>query len=674
MSLELQEFTLQIADQPRRIGLLELTTTSPDSPFVLHHQNLQELLDLCNTLQETRQNAPELLVLRGQGTVFCAGADLNYADQITSPLAAQDFAQAGQDALQALQNLPIPTVAWLNGSALGGGLELALHCTLRLANDLPRTTLGLPEVALGLIPGWGGAHLLPGLVGLKAATDLMFDRALAGARGWNVKEALNYGLLDSVVPCGTALSEVVAWAFEQRSAGAATTHNRNVDTGGIAQEPWSQTVARLRHRAERISPSTPAALELVEHLEGQQTHLDGPSKLDAWARKDQVERLTRLITGAQFARARYAMQVTGQVKAPRGAHTSIQKVGVVGAGLMAAQIVALTVSKLRLPVVMMDLDEQRVRAGAQRVEELMTKTSSGEVGSLAELVFTTTSVEDFADCDLVIEAVTEVLEVKQQIFEQLERVLSPEAVLASNTSALSLTAMASQLQYPGRVVGLHFFNPVVRMPLVEVVRQELSSDDTVVQAMSFAHALGKSAVVCADRPGFIVNRLLLLLLSRVLRACEQGTDLESANAALDSLNLPMRPLELLDLVGPAVAQHVLVTLHRELGERFALSPGLAEIVKQAIPLTLRQPDGQANQVNPQAAALFGSQTTSPGPMPQPEILQDVLTHLAGEVQLMLHDGAALRLGNLDAALILGAGWPLALGGLSPYLEHTGHLA
>ncbi|HLS16104.1 MAG TPA: 3-hydroxyacyl-CoA dehydrogenase family protein, partial [Beutenbergiaceae bacterium] len=393
--------------------------------------------------------------------------------------------------------------------------------------------------------------------------------------------------------------------------------------------------------------------------------------------------LADLILSPEFAAGVYAFDLTTRrAKQPVGAPEAelarpVRSVGIAGAGLMASQLALLIARRMKVPVMMRDLDEQRAAKGLSfvttQVEELLEsgRISTDEANRLRSLVTVTTELDDLADRDLVIEAVFEELSIKRQVFAELEAVLSPETVLATNTSALSVSAMAASLTYPQRVVGLHFFNPVAQMPLVEVVRAEHTDDATYATAFAVAKATRKSAIAVADAPGFVVNRLLVRLLGEVLGSLEEGTPVEVADAALRPLGLPMGPFQLLQLVGPAVAEHVLDTLREKLGDRYPTSPGLRRMVaEQAAFVRAEGRPGPASPVDPSIEQFFGSRARDGTAQSAADLLGRVRDALAQEVDLMLTERVVSAKEDIDLAMILGAGWPFHLGGITPYLDRT----
>jgi 3-hydroxyacyl-CoA dehydrogenase len=344
-----------------------------------------------------------------------------------------------------------------------------------------------------------------------------------------------------------------------------------------------------------------------------------------------------------------------QVGRPDVEPRAIGKVGIAGAGLMASQLATLLLRRLQVPVALRDLDEQTVSRAIESIrDELASAASRGRIPqetavALASLVSGSTEWKAFADCDLVIEAVFEEIGVKRQVFGELEEVISPECVLATNTSALSVTEMAAALQHPERVVGLHFFNPVAMMPLVEIVRTPETDGATLATAFEVALKLRKRPVLVNDAPGFVVNRLLTRMMTVSLGAIENGNSVEEADEALLRMGLPMAPSVLLQMVGPRVANHVLRTLNEAYPDRFPLSPTL---------------ENYAN--GKMEVAKQGTQ-----PQSSDEILEAAREALADETRHLLDEGVVASAKDVDTALLLGAGFPFFLGGITKHLDQTG---
>jgi 3-hydroxyacyl-CoA dehydrogenase len=333
----------------------------------------------------------------------------------------------------------------------------------------------------------------------------------------------------------------------------------------------------------------------------------------------------------------------------------------------------LFVRRLQVPVVITDLDQSRVDKGLEyirgEIDALLQKEriSADEANRLRALVTGTTNKADFADCDWVIEAVFEELGVKQQVFAEIEQYISPDAVLATNTSSLSVTAIGAELAHPERLVGFHFFNPVAVMPLIEVVKTEVTSDEVLSTAMVTAAALKKNAVITADTPGFVVNRVLAKVLGEAMHAVDTGTPFETVDKAIAPLGLPMSAFELLELVGLKVGAHVLDTHHAAFPERFYRSENLHKLAEHGR-IFDRDGKGKIKGVDKQAEKIVRGGTS---PMTEAEILRRLEDGLADEIHRMLEDGVVEAAEDIDLCMILGAGWPFQMGGATPYLDRTG---
>jgi 3-hydroxyacyl-CoA dehydrogenase len=399
---------------------------------------------------------------------------------------------------------------------------------------------------------------------------------------------------------------------------------------------------------------------------------------EAYAAED--EALADLIMTPELRASLYAFDlVQKRARKPAGAPDAtlarpVTKVGIVGAGLMASQLALLVLRRLQLPVVITDLDQERVDKGlghvAAEIDRLLGKQriSPDEANRLRALISGTTELIDFADCDFVIEAVFEEMSIKKQVFADLEKHVSGNCVLASNTSSLSVAQMAADLDHPERVVGFHFFNPVAVLPLVEIVRGPAIDDETLATAFAIAKTLKKNAVLVKDARGFVVNRLLLRLMAEIFSAVDEGTPVEVADAALRPLGMPMSPYVLLQLVGPAVALHVVENLHAAFGDRYPVSPNLRALVASGRPGIYDWTPNGDPYVSDETARLFkvGNQ-----PSTAEQVRQRALNALAEEIGLMLADGVVAAPMDIDLCLILGAGWPFHLGGITPYLDREG---
>jgi len=645
-------------------------------PTTLGPQGMAELTATLTAVRE-RVAAGEVaaVAVTGKPYFLAAGADLTQVSAVPDRDAALALGRNGHAAYELLHTMGVPTFAFVNGIALGGGLELALNCDYRtVASDV--RALALPETGLGLVPGWGGAYIVPRLVGIEKALDVILTRPAAN-KPFAAVEATTIGLTDVVLDPADFLEESIRWAARVVT-GETVVERRELDPA----ELWDGAVAAARQRLDAvINRSRPAPYRALDLVAAART----ATREEAFAAED--EALADLIMTDEMRASVYAFGLVSGGKKPVGAPDRslaqpVTRVGIVGAGLMAAQIAMLFAQRLGVPVVMRDLDQERVDKGLAAVRssvERLTSTGRMSESAAARLlgsIHGTTELTEFASCDLVIEAVTEILDLKKKVFAELETVISPTTILATNTSALSVSAMAADLQHPERVVGLHFFNPVAAMPLVEVVQAEQTSLEALATGFAVATKLRKTAVLVADRPGFVVNRLLVLLLGVIVDAVEHGTPVEVADRALRPLGLPMPPFELFDLVGPAVGLHVLTSLREELGDRFPRSPGLEKLVAEGTSVVLpAKAKGLPKPVDPAIQAVFDGAREAPvdsTPLDEAGVLDSVLTALTVEVGHMLEEGVVATPQQIDLCMILGAGWGFHLGGITPYLDRTGY--
>lgn len=659
---------------PGNAGTLALITLDNGKdhtkPTTLGVQGMRNIHDAVNTARTRASNGEIVAVaITGKPYVFAAGADLKGVSLVATHDEARALGTNGHNTLRILGEMTVPTFAFINGAALGGGLEVALNCTHRtLSTDV--NALALPETGLGLIPGWGGTYLLPRLVGIEHAISIIIDHP-ARNRRLRAKEAHTLGLVDVLLEPADFLEQSLAWAA-QVITGDITVSRRPLDNDEQWAAALSRGFAQLDATVNHARPAPYRALELLAL---------GPhiSRDEGFTAEDDA--LADLIMTDEFRASIYAFHAVNAAKRPKGAPDSahavpLTGVGIVGAGLMAAQIAVTIAQRVDAPIIMRDLDEEKVAHGMEHVHSTLDKLvqqgrlSEQRARTIGQRVTGTTDITQFTSCSLIIEAVTEIMSVKKQVFAELEHIVSPQTIFATNTSALSITQMSAHLKHPERVVGIHFFNPVAKMPLVEVISTPTTSKEALATAFALVKDLRKTAILAHDRPGFIVNRLLVLLMGTVIKAVEQGTDLHVADQALTPLGLPMPPFALFDLVGPAVGLHVLTSLREELGDRFARSPGLERIVADGTRVVDNDPSRLGPpHVSDRLTTYFGG---GDHPRHEQEVLDLVLTALTKEIGMMLDEGVAQDATDIDVAMILGAGWPFALGGITPYLDRTGY--
>lgn len=602
----------------------------------------------------------------GKPFILAAGADLTSIAG-GGPDAVRVVAELGHAVFRKLQDGGKTSFGFINGLALGGGLEVALHCDYRTVMD-SAPALGLPEVMLGLVPGWGGAYLVPNLVGADKAVTVILENPLNNGKTLGGQAAFELGLADAVFSGADYLEQSLLWAASVLT-GATVVERPEVDRG----DAWTSAVERGRMIAlGRTGGASPAAAKAVDLIEAART----ATRDEGFAAEDDA--LEAMSRTPELIASLYAFDlVQKRAKRPAGAPDRslarpVTKVGIVGAGLMASQLALLFVRRLEVPVVLTDLDQERVDKGVgyvhAEIDKLLAKGRINQDKANRHRALVSGTVDkttSFADADFVIEAVFEEMSVKKSVFADVEKVVSPECVLATNTSSLSITEMAADLEHPERVVGFHFFNPVAVMPLLEIVKGERTSDETLATAFSTGKALKKTTILVNDSPSFIVNRLLGRFMSEVSRIVDAGTPIQTVDGAFAGV-APMPPFTLMALVGPAIALHNTETLAGAFPDRFYVSPALQRVV-EARKSSYFLPDGT---LDPEVETLL-EQPSSPEVLEPAEVRTRVLTGLAEEVRIMLDEGVVVAAEDLDLAMITGAGFSFWNGGLTMLLEREG---
>jgi 3-hydroxyacyl-CoA dehydrogenase/enoyl-CoA hydratase/carnithine racemase len=585
-------------------------------------------------------------VVTGKPFVFAAGADIGQFPNVTPEL-AREGSRAGHKLFGRLRNLPFPTLAAINGACLGGGVEIPLHCDFRTISSAVRH-FACPEVFLGIFPAWGGTQLVPRLVGAKSAAAFVVENPLRQNRMLKAAEAFDLGFADALLEPVEFLDDSIAFLLERIETGMQPRPDADLsDIGEVLRKARS----RVDDQVHGASPAPYVALDLIEGAATWTLEEGYRAEEDAIAKLLPSPTAQASIYAFNLVERRAKKGVGIPEVPPRG----VQKVGIVGAGLMASQIATLFLRRLEVPIVLRDLDQEIVdRALASVRDDLAEQVAKGRYDEgkarfLGSLVSGSTSYDDFAGCDLVLEAVFERMDVKKEVFAELEAVVDEECVLATNTSSLSVMEMGSDLEHPERLAGVHFFNPVGLMPLVELIRTPETDDVTLSTAWAVTRKLGKRGVLVKDAPGFVVNRVLTRMTRVLFDALEHGNTTEETDEALLRLGMPMAPSVLLMMVGPRVANHVLETMHEAYPDRYPISPGLAALAegRDEIPVVEERPRSVE------------------------EITEAALEAMADEIRHLLEEGVVAEAADVDTCLLLGAGFPFFLGGITKHLDQTG---
>ena len=628
------------------------------------------LAALSNAIDEAQKSDAVAIAVTGKPFIFAAGADLSAMSFLKDKSQAIAIGDLGHDVFLKLHESKKPTFAFINGLALGGGLEVGLNCHYRTLASTAFT--GLPECFLGLVPGWGGATLLPKLVGPENAVQVIIVNALNNNTMMKSKDALSLGVVDAVFEPSDFLENSVKFAANVLSGkNKIERKDFSKDSAGFEKAIATGKAAVAKKYSGAQIPSPLAALDLIKAAQSN-------SVRDGFAAETKV--LADLVMSDSLRASLYSFNLIQKKRkkvegAPKPALArKVTKVGVVGAGLMASQLALLMLRNLKVPVVVTDIDQERVDKGLtwikSEIQKLVDKKRLGSEAATRLLSNISGSVDKkvFANCDFIIEAIFEELALKQKLFKELEAIITPECVLATNTSSLSVEAMSEGLKNPERVVGFHFFNPVAVMPLLEVARTTKTDDATTATAINVGKELKKTMVIVKDAPAFVVNRLLTRFMGEVTDAIDEGTPYEVADAAMAPLGFPMSSLELLGLVGPGVALHVSETLNKNLGPRYKVSPTMQRFVKDGVKTFYVKDANGLNTVNPAAlAALEKGNSASTAE----QVRKRALEALATEAKMMLDEGVVATPQEIDICMLLGSGWPMHLGGILPYLDREG---
>ena len=674
-----EALSLEIDDR----GIGRLTFDDPESSVnVLRTPVLEALEEAVSELERRAASGGLALVLvrSGKEDNFIAGVDVEEIAGLESPEEAREKTRLGQRIYQRLADLPVPSVAAVRGTCLGGGTELALACDHRIVSDAAATKIGLPEVKLGILPAFGGCTRLPRLCGIQNALGMILTGSAARAR-----KAGRIGLADRVVVDGRFEAEVEDFvqAVRARNVGAAGYDKSLVDRL-LEDNPlgrailFSQARKRTRARAGDHYPAPIRALEVIEA--GYPRSVEESLELEA-------EALAELAMTPESKNLIRVFQLTRSVKKALPEETrerarDVEKVGVLGAGTMGGEIAEVVASK-DVPVVLKDIEQEPLDEAMRHARSLFDKAVRKDVfdesaaGRKFALITPTLNYDAFADVDLVVEAVVERMDVKQQVLRDVEESAGGNCVFLTNTSSLSVDELASAATRPERVGGLHFFNPAHKMPLVEVVRGDATSEETLATAFRFAVDIGKNPVVVADSPGFLVNRLLSPYLNEAVRLVDEGHGVEAVDRALEDFGMPMGPCRLLDEIGLDVAGHARETMEEAFGERMSAPPVVDDLAeggalgKKNGRGFYRYENGDAAEVNPEFLRKLEGRRGPDRETDPDEVRRRCLYLMVNEAAMALEEEIVREADHVDAAMILGTGVPPFRGGLLRWADQEG---
>ncbi|MEP6689532.1 MAG: fatty acid oxidation complex subunit alpha FadJ [Gemmatimonadaceae bacterium] len=663
-------------------GIAVVTIDMPGSVNKLNADIGTQVMALWDQLDH--DNAVRGIVLMsGKPDSFIVGADIEQFVGLTDARQFEKLSRDGQRIVDRFSKSRAPVVTAIHGACLGGGLEAALASAYRIATDHPKTVLALPETQLGLIPGAGGTQRLPRVVGLRNALDMILS-----AKNVRAKKALQIGLIDEMVH-PAILREVAIARAKSLATGAIKRERARASHGAsdlvLEDNPVGRAVIFREARAKALAqtrgnyPAIPAAIDAVKagFDHGLEPGLAEEARLFGEMAATEVSRQLIFIFFATTA-LKKDTGVDGGGPAPR----DVDKIAVLGAGFMGAGIAAVAAMQ-DLPVRLKDAEYKRVGAGIKGVSDVLRERlkkrqiTKRQYEDQMMLVGGTIDYSGFGNADVAIEAVFEELGVKHKVLRETEAVMRPDAIFASNTSTIPIGKIAEASSRPDHVIGMHFFSPVHKMPLLEVIRAPKTSDETVATIVALGKKLGKTTIVVNDAPGFYVNRILSPYVNEAGRLLDEGVAIEAIDKALVAFGFPVGPITLIDEVGLDIAGHSGATMFEAFGDRMAPPDSVRRVIesgrlgrKNKNGFYLYDDEGKKGGVDESVYAVIAA-TTERREMPAQEIIQRCVMAMVNEAARCLEDGILRQPRDGDIGAVFGIGFPPFRGGPFRYLDTMG---
>ena len=661
------------------IGIL--TFDLPDEKVnKFNTKTMQELSDQIEQLKQM-QDIKCLLFMSKKPGIFIAGADINEIEQITDENIGYEVGRKGQNVFAELGKLPFPTVAVIDGASMGGGTELALNCTYRIATDSKKTKIGLPEVNLGLLPGWSGTTRLPRMLGLQRALDIILT-----GRHMDAKRAYRSGVVDKIIAAEWIQDKAIEFAKEVIAGNTKKYIKRRKPRGLInfiiEKTPFGRKIVFSKAEKmvmQKTGGQYPAPLMVLDTIKSSR------SKSINKALEIEARALGKLIASNISKNLVKIYFWTEQIKKENGTANRelkglpINKAAVLGAGVMGGGIAQLFASK-EIPIRVKDINNEAVAKAYQQAVHVLTgqlkrrKINKLEMMQVMNRISGTIDYSGFKHNDLVIEAIVEDIEIKKSVLSELEKHIGDNAIIATNTSSLNVDDMAEALKIKERFVGLHFFNPVHRMPLVEVVRGKHSSDEAIATVFNLSKKLGKTPIVVNDGPGFLVNRLLLPYMVEAISLLEAGHSMQKIDNVMIKFGMPMGPIELFDEVGIDVAAKVAKILQKTMADRMAESDLLPKLLE----------DGRFGKKSKKGFYIYTTGKKANDPriekliavkdktyLSDDQLVQRMIYPMINEAARCLDEGIAQSARDVDIGMIFGTGFAPFRGGLLRYAESEG---
>lgn len=607
---------------------------------------------------------------------FIAGADINMIARCTTAQEAQALARQGQQIMAEIHGLAIPVIAAIHGACLGGGLELALACHGRVCSDDEKTRLGLPEVQLGLLPGSGGTQRLPRLIGVSGALEMILT-----GKQLRPRQALKAGLVDEVVAQSILLQTAVELALKGRPASRSMPIRERVLAGPLGRSLLFRLVAKKTR--QKTQGNYPAAGRILQVIENGLAH--GCSSGYA----EEARAFGELAMTPQSQALRSIFFASTDLKKDRGADAQagpLTRIGVLGGGLMGGGIAYVTACKGGLAVRIKDIQSRGINHALKYSWDLLDKQvrrrylRASERDRQLALISGTTDYQGFAHRDVVIEAVFEDLALKQRMVAEIEAHCGPQTIFASNTSSLPIGDIAAQASRPGQVIGLHFFSPVEKMPLVEVIPHQHTDPQTIATVVKLAKMQGKTPIVVADKAGFYVNRILAPYINEAMRLLMEGEPIEHIDKSLVKFGFPVGPVQLLDEVGIDTGTKILPVLEAAWGERFSPPANIIDAIlnddrkgrKNSRGFYLYETKGRTSKKRPDAAVYSLLGISAPqARLSAQQIAERCVMMMLNEAARCFDEQVIRGARDGDIGAVFGIGFPPFLGGPFRYMDKLG---
>ncbi len=678
-------------------GVAVITIDLPNEPVNKFNRAVKEEFIALFDRLEHDLNIRAAVLLSGKKDSWIAGADIEEFLELKTAADAERMSQDGQLLLDSIERMRTPLVCAIHGACLGGALEVALAAPYRIATEHPKTVLALPEVQLGLIPGAGGTQRLPRLIGVRAALDIILT-----GKNVRAKKALQIGLVDELVHPAILRDIAIQRARDIADGTRKHSRHRNGVTGFLLDEnPAGRRIVLRKAREETLKKTHghfPAPLAAIDAVAA--GYSGGPSH----GYREESRLFGEMAVSDVSKQLIYLFFATTALKKDPGVTTApgepapavhpVVKLGILGAGFMGSGIAAVAVQQGTL-VRMRDADHGRVAKGLAAVRDILKERLTRkqitrvEFSDMMTLLGGTINYSGFASVDLVIEAVFEDLDVKHEVLREVETVLKPDAIFASNTSTIPIAEIATASARPERVLGMHFFSPVHKMPLLEVIVTPQTDRSVTASAVAYGKKLGKTVIVVNDGPGFYVNRILTPYINEASRLLDQGASIDAIDRALVEFGFPVGPVTLVDEVGLDVASKAGKIMHDAFGERFAPAQSVQAVVgagrygkKSKKGFYLYDEEGKKGEVDQSVYALLtpaARETPSSSHAPPPrraeytasEIQQRTILPMLNEAVRCLEEGVIRSPRDGDIGAVFGFGFPPFLGGPFRYMDSLG---